>query len=132
MALPEAARQNLWPWSTYNVMDKTLTASGGVAFFANSAPGFTMPFAGQDFRRSVVVLPPYVPASQLTGPPTPRAWRAGWGESQDQVATAQSRPVAAQMRALGAAYLFVQAGTPAYQGLAAVTPAQLHRVFYAP
>jgi hypothetical protein len=124
---PALARQNAGPWSGYNVMNAELAAPGAVAFFANSAPEFAFPLAGMDFRRGVVVLPPYTPAALAVSSTTRRSQHRA-----ERVMTARFRTVAAQMRALGARYLFVAAGSLTWSELAEYTPAQLRLAFMLP
>jgi hypothetical protein len=122
---PEAARANLYPWDGYDLMNQLLTRPGALAFFANSPPGWVLPFAGLDFRRAVVVLSPYV---QHTAPVVTGAGqkRPRLHVESERTATNRFRSVASQMRDLGATYLFVEAGTPVYATLAERIPVQLH------
>jgi hypothetical protein len=122
---PAAARANLYPWDGYDLMNQLLTRPGALAFFANSPPGWVLPFAGLDFRRAVVVLSPYVqhtaPVVTGAGQKRPRPH-----VESERAATNRFRSVASQMRDLGAMYLFVEAGTPVYATLAERIPVQLH------
>ncbi len=51
---PQSERRDLGPWLGWNTMQREMTAPGAVGFFSQAPPGFTLPFAGQDFRRPVV------------------------------------------------------------------------------
>jgi hypothetical protein len=124
-ARPESVRRDAGPWQDYNQMSAMMRGPGAVAFFANSAPPFALPFAGLDFQREVVVLPPYTPGAALTA-----ALARGPRRGEDLIAaTAAFDPAARQMRGFGAKYLFVADGSSAYKDLASQTPAQL-RLFY--
>jgi hypothetical protein len=123
---PAATRQNLSPWHDYNALNRAMTGTGAVAFFANSAPDYTLPLAGPNFRRAVVVLQPYAPAGLTVGI---AAGVTAVPRESAELAAAQFGPVVAQMRSLGASYLFVQFGTQPYQDMIVDTPPQLRLTF---
>jgi hypothetical protein len=127
-ARPESVRRDAGPWLDYNQMSAMMRAPGAVAFFSNSAPPFALPFAGLDFQREVVVLPPYTPGAALTAAHEGGA-RPGNARQDSITATAAFDEAARQMRGFGARYLFVSVGSSAYKDLARQTPAQL-RLFY--
>jgi hypothetical protein len=72
-----------------------MTAPGAIGFFSQDPPSFTLPYAGQDFRRAVVSLGPY---------PWP-----GHG------AQPTGKQIAAIMARAGARYLYLVPGTVPYQ-----------------
>jgi hypothetical protein len=127
---PAATRAQLAPWNSYDVISKYLKAPGAVAFFSNSPPNWVLPFAGLDFSRGVVVLSAYqlyVGATETaTGQPL-----AAPHETELR-ATQRFHFAAEQMRALGARYLYVQAGTAVYEAIVERYPAQIVPVVAVP
>jgi hypothetical protein len=92
---PLDVRMNIGTWQVWNAAQASMPDPGAIGFFSQDPPAFTLPYAGQDFRRAVVSLGPY---------PWP-------GHGPQPAGTA----IAAMMDRAGARYLYLVPGTVAYQ-----------------
>ena len=95
---PLRDRMNIGPWQAWNSAQAQMTDPGAIGFFTQSPPDFTLPYAGQDFRRAVVNIGPY-------------PWR-GHGPQPTDAAIAQL------MARANVRYLYLGPGTVSYQVIA--------------